>query len=101
MSIDPQSDYYDVGGIETREIVKAKISGVVDPVEAFYRGNILKYDCRGPYKGCAIRDCEKAIIYNKMLLELLKEKEADTKERWNKSLSNLNDAIKIGSGGAP
>jgi hypothetical protein len=77
MSIDPKSTYYDAGGIETMKIIEAKISGITDPVEAWYKGNSLKYDCRSPYKGNIaeqIRDVEKILVYNKLLLKRLKER---------------------------
>ena len=61
MSVDPKSGHYDVGGIETIAIIRAKLTP-----EQFYGyclGNVLKYLCRANHKGDPARDLEKAAIY--------------------------------------
>ena len=72
MSTDPKSDYYDVGRMQTIDIIRAKLSR--EQFIGFLLGNILKYGCRLNWKGDAIRDCEKVGVYQKMLHEFLKEK---------------------------
>ena len=72
MSADPKSTYYDVGGIETINIIKAKLPDFV----SYLQGNIIKYACRLPYKSSVdgYRDAEKIVIYAKMLRDELKDK---------------------------
>jgi len=69
MSRDPKSSYYDVGGIETLDIIKAKLT----PEEylGYIRGNLLKYSCRLRHKGDPERDAEKVTYYAVELLEAL------------------------------
>ena len=73
MSVDPKSSYYDAGGIETIEIIKAKLTGAeLTPVQAYLLGNIIKYACRLPWRGQADRDSEKLVTYSTMLKGELK-----------------------------
>ena len=66
MSVDPNSTHYDAGGIETIEIIKAKLTP--EQFEGFCMGNALKYLSRANYKhDTTFRDCEKARIYMAML----------------------------------
>lgn len=67
MSKDPKSSYYDAGGIETLEIIKAKLT----PEEfiGYLKGNAIKYNCRMAFKGTAERDAEKAANYSHFLNE--------------------------------
>ena len=69
MSADPKSTYYDIG-IETIEVIKAKLPDF----QSYLQGNIIKYACRLPYKGQALRDAEKIVIYANMLRDELKDK---------------------------
>jgi len=92
MSLDPKSTYYDVGGIETKEIIKAKISGLTDPFDAYCLGNILKYACRAPYKGCLDRDLEKIRMYAVMMQ---KESKDYQKEYWRKELKALSASLEV------
>jgi len=64
MSKDPKSEYYDAGGIETIDIIKAKLGeqGFRD----FCHGNALKYLSRAKFKEDPNRDFEKADMYIKM-----------------------------------
>lgn len=62
MSIDPNSVYYDAGGIETMEVIKAKLSD--EQFTGFCLGNALKYLCRCNFKSESLhRDVEKALTY--------------------------------------
>ena len=72
-AIDPKSRYYDKGGLEVMEIIKAKLTP--DQFIGFLLGNILKYGCRLNWKGVPDRDAEKIGMYQKRLHEALKAKE--------------------------
>jgi len=65
MSRDPKSNYYDEGGIETIDIIKAKLTP--EQFRGYLLGNALKYQCRMNYKGTTERDAEKAAYYTKWL----------------------------------
>lgn len=62
-------DYYDVGGIETIEIIKSKLSE--QQFVGFLRGNIIKYICRAGYKkgATATSDYDKAAYYTNLLVK--------------------------------
>ena len=64
-SHDPKSSYYDAGGIETIDVIKAKLTA--EQYRGYLLGNILKYSCRMEHKGDAKRDAEKVGVYSKML----------------------------------
>lgn len=70
MSIDPKSKYYDVGGIETIDIIEAKLTP--DQFLGYCLGNIIKYTCRANHKGEFNRDMEKADVYREIMQERLK-----------------------------
>ena len=70
MATDPKSGYYDIGGVETIDIIKAKCCMI--GFKAYLYGNLLKYICRLPHKD-PIRDCEKIIIYTNMLKQELEQ----------------------------
>lgn len=67
---DPQSRHYDAGGIETLEIVRAKLTP--EQFKGFLLGNIIKYSCRLNFKDQAVRDNEKIGFYSKFLKEAQK-----------------------------
>jgi hypothetical protein len=67
MSVDEKSTYYDSGGIEVIEIIKAKLTP--EQFKGYLLGNIIKYSCRLNWKGVPERDAEKITIYSKMLNE--------------------------------
>ena len=72
MSTDPKSGHYDAGGIETIEIIRAKLTP-----EQFYGyclGNVLKYLCRANHKGDPERDLEKAGVYMGWAREIKNQK---------------------------
>ena len=69
MSRDDKSTYYDVGDIETFEIIKAKLTP--EQFEGFLLGNVIKYSCRLMHKGQAKRDAEKVAVYANFLKEAL------------------------------
>jgi len=67
MSIDKKSSYYDVGGIEVINIIKAKLTS--EQFEGYLLGNCLKYACRANFKGAKERDLEKLLTYSRLLIE--------------------------------
>lgn len=67
MTIDPQSSYYDAGGIETIDIIRAKLTP--EQFEGFLLGNALKYLYRYAPKGRNERDFQKAACYLRILEE--------------------------------
>jgi len=60
-------DYYNVGGIETIDIIESKLSK--EQYSGFLRGTILKYLCRAGYKtgATAANDYSKAAYYSNIL----------------------------------
>jgi len=64
---DPQSRHYDHGGIETLDIIRAKLTP--EQYQGFLLGNVIKYSCRANFKGNFERDMEKAGFYNRFLRE--------------------------------
>jgi hypothetical protein len=58
---DPKSRYYDQGGIEVLEIIKAKLTP--EQYQGFCLGNAIKYTCRANHKGDYDKDLEKAEFY--------------------------------------
>jgi len=76
MAKDPKSTYYDAGGIETIEIIEAKLTP--EQYKGFLLGNALKYQCRMMHKHDEDerkRDAEKAANYSKWLSCSFSEKE--------------------------
>ena len=79
MSKDSKASYYDAGGIETLEIIRAKLTP--EQYQGYLLGCSLKYQCRLMHKADnneeRIRDAEKASNYSLWLLEFLKLNEKD------------------------
>jgi len=73
MSKDDKSSYYDVGGIETLDIIQAKLTP--EQFKGYLLGNALKYQCRMMHKtpDNPKRDAEKAAYYSHWLSELLED----------------------------
>jgi len=69
MAHDIKSTYYDAGGIETIEVIRAKLTP--QQLEGYYLGNVIKYSSRLNFKGRAQRDAEKLARYSRWLDELL------------------------------
>ena len=70
MAIDKKSTYYDAGGIEVLDVIRAKLTG--DQFMGYLLGNLIKYTLRLNYKGDACRDSEKITNYSKQLCKHLK-----------------------------
>jgi hypothetical protein len=64
---DPKSGYYDAGGIETLDIIRAKLTP--EQFEGYQLGCAIKYLCRYNFKNNKKRDAEKASNYSKWLSE--------------------------------
>lgn len=75
MSKDIKSNYYDEGGIEVLDIIKAKLT--TEQYKGYLLGNALKYQCRLNFKGCSdaekLRDAEKAANYTAWLRDIMME----------------------------
>lgn len=72
MARDPKSSYYDEGGIETLDIIRAKLT----PEEylGFLKGTALRYLCRAPFKHPdQARDLEKIANYGRWASEFAAE----------------------------
>ncbi|MGC4375902.1 DUF3310 domain-containing protein [Fictibacillus sp. Mic-4] len=67
-SINP--DHYKVGGIETIDIMKAKLTK--EQFEGYLLGNILKYTSRYRHKN-GVEDLHKAGWYLSRLIDLLED----------------------------
>jgi len=67
MAIDPQASYYDAGGVEVLDVIRAKLTP--DEFAGFLKGNALKYLCRANFKGSHDRDLEKAQTCLRVLLD--------------------------------
>jgi len=78
MSSDPKSNYYDVGGIETLEFIKAKLTK--EELKGYYKGNIIKYSSRMSFKGTPERDAEKIEYYSRFLNEEMRKPDQQPKD---------------------
>jgi len=67
MSRDEKSSYYDAGGIETLDVIKAKLTP--EQYEGYLLGNIIKYATRLNFKGSAERDAAKLANYSRWFAE--------------------------------
>lgn len=71
MSFDEKASYYDVGGIETIDVIAAKLTP--EQFQGYLLGNIIKYSCRLNFKhkhpGDQIRDAEKITVYANIMLK--------------------------------
>ena len=86
MSIDKKSTYYDVGGIETVDFMRAKLTH--EQLEGHYLACIIKYSSRCNYKGTKKRDIEKLAIYSRLLNEIAQDDEV-SKDNHSVPLSNM------------
>ena len=71
MSKDKKSSYYDAGGIETLDVIKAKLTD--EQFKGYLLGNVIKYASRMMHKtpGSPLRDAEKTANYSRWLKEFL------------------------------
>ena len=72
MSVDPKSTYYDIGGIETIKIIKAKLTR--EQFKGYLLGNCIKYSCRLNFKDLPERDAQKIRIYSGMMEDEMEDK---------------------------
>ena len=71
MSKDDKSSYYDAGGIEVLDVIKAKLTP--EQYQGYLLGNAIKYQLRMMHKGNAARDAEKAANYSRWLSEVMSD----------------------------
>ncbi len=74
MSRDKKATYYDAGGIETIDIIKAKLTP--EQYQGYLLGNAIKYQCRMMWKHTPRerkRDAEKAANYTQWLMDEMPE----------------------------
>lgn len=73
MSKDQKSSYYDVGGIEVLDVIKAKLTP--EQYSGYLLGNAIKYQLRMMHKtpGEPLRDAEKAAHYSAWLCDELRK----------------------------
>lgn len=71
MSRDEKSAYYDHGGIETIDIIKAKLTP--EQYKGYLLGTQIRYACRLNWKENPGRDAEKMSHYAKWLTEFFEE----------------------------
>jgi len=68
--------HYQEGGIETIDVIKAKLGGAKsDHLRGYYLGNSLKYLTRAMYKGKFLEDINKARYYLDKLIGCYDEEE--------------------------
>lgn len=72
MAKDEKSSYYDVGGIEVLEIIKAKLTE--EQFLGYLLGNSLKYLTRCNWKGNFERDLEKAKNYTAWAYDIIQDR---------------------------
>lgn len=65
MSRDKKSNYYDEGGIQVIDVIKAKLTP--EQYTGYLLGNVIKYSCRLNFKGSPQRDSEKLKNYSAWL----------------------------------
>lgn len=69
--VDPTNpDHYKVGGIETIEFIKAKLT--FEEYQGYLKGNVLKYASRIGHKGDPVVDAGKLNWYSTALTNVLK-----------------------------
>ena len=71
MSKDEKSNYYDAGGIETLDVIQAKLTK--EQYQGYLLGNAIKYQLRMMHKtpDKPQRDAEKAANYSAWLRDFL------------------------------
>ena len=78
MSKDPKSNYYDAGGIDVLDVLKAKLTP--EQLKGYFLGNTIKYSLRLNHKGTPQRDSEKLSFYSQFLNEEMKNPEHEPKD---------------------
>ena len=68
---DPKARYYDAGGVEVLDVIKAKLTA--EQFKGWLLGNLIKYSCRANHKGQFARDVEKVSFYSGELFGFLEE----------------------------
>ena len=71
MSVDPKSNYYDQGGHQVNDVIRAKLTP--EQYRGWLLGNVIKYSGRANWKGTFERDVEKITVYSGLLREFNEE----------------------------
>ena len=66
---DPKARYYDAGGVEVLDVIKAKLTP--EQFKGWLLGNLIKYSARANFKGQFARDIEKVKFYSSELFGIL------------------------------
>ncbi|MCB2218010.1 MAG: DUF3310 domain-containing protein [Desulfobulbaceae bacterium] len=90
MSRDGKATYYDAGGIETYDIVKAKLTQ--EQYIGFLLGTSLVYQCRLNWKGQAADDARKSANYAVWLAEELESIDLSDMDKLPSSIELIADA---------
>ena len=95
MSIDKKSTYYDAGGIETINIIRAKLTS--EQFQGFLLGNIIKYACRLNFKNNDLgqRDSEKVLNYSTQLEDYYHTEASLNSKLSCQSTKNKNEIDKV------
>ena len=64
-----EESYYSVGGIEVKDIQKAKMPPKLSLIGGWYWANVVKYVLRCGWKGSILKDLKKAKDYLNWLIE--------------------------------
>lgn len=72
MAKDDNATHYDVGGIDSLDVIRAKLTE--EQFEGYLLGNALKYALRLNHKGSKERDAEKMANFARWHSELLSRK---------------------------
>lgn len=89
LPLDPTARHYDAGGLETIEVIRAKLTE--EQFVGFLLGNIIKYSCRANWKGSMAKDIGKMSVYAEML-QTVQPEPSDVAEE-------LHDQLTPGKGG--
>lgn len=90
VSTDPKSSYYDVGGIETIDIIRAKLTP--EQYRGYLMGCLIKYLGRMNHKGQASRDAEKVSIYAALLREAHAPHSTGSRATWYEAAVDVDES---------
>lgn len=85
-------DHYCKGGIECIDAIKAAISNINDPYEAYCTGNIIKYAWRWSGKN-GTEDLNKLIQYAEFIKE--HREDCDALDIWHMSIAEMLNKLDI------
>ncbi|MEY3760471.1 MAG: hypothetical protein RIR39_1962 [Pseudomonadota bacterium] len=90
MSKDNKSSYYDAGGVETLDVIKAKLTK--EQYQGYLLGNAIKYSCRMMHKSeSPQRDAEKSANYSRWLAESFSVQQETVEESCIRVINDLRE----------